>query len=204
MKFSLSPRLALIIIAAMFLFPLLLAWMMYSGIVEFKPISTRNRGSLVEPPVPVDWTVTSLFSPGTNGADNSKQSIDEFRSHWVLLQAVPEGCNESCLIKVSALRQIHLASGHKQNQFRLALLLDQSSPADQAKNLLTIYPQYRLIKDFSGRLPEIMAKIEQELSRDYESAGGVFMIDPAGNIMMYYQADYDPNDINQDLKRLLN
>jgi hypothetical protein len=204
MKLSLSPRLALLIIAAMFLFPLLFAWMMYTGKVEFKPISTRNLGSLVVPPIPVDWTVTSLLPLETNRAGHSKQSIDELKEHWVLLQAVPEGCDETCLIKVSALRQIHLASGHKQTQFRLALLLDQSSPADQAKNLLTIYPKYRLITDSSGLLQETLAGIEQKFSTLNESAGGVFMIDPAGNIMMYYQADGDPNDIKQDLKRLLN
>ena len=203
MKFSLSPKLALLIIAAMFLFPLLLAWMMYTGIVEFKPVSTRNLGSLVVPPVPVDWSVTSLLSLEADGAGNSNQGFDEFNEHWVLLQAVPASCDESCLMRVSALRQIHLASGHKQTQFRLALLLDQSSPADQAKNLLAIYPQYRLIRDSSGLLQERLAGIERKFSGQNGSAGGVFMIDPLGNIMMHYDADGDPNDIKQDLKRLL-
>jgi cytochrome oxidase Cu insertion factor (SCO1/SenC/PrrC family) len=32
---------------------------------------------------------------------------------------------------------------------------------------------------------------------------GIYLIDPLGNIMMYYAADADPNHIRQDLKRLL-
>jgi hypothetical protein len=144
-----------------------------------------------------------LLSLEADGAGNSNQSFDEFNEHWVLLQAVPASCDESCLMRVSALRQIHLASGHKQTQFRLALLLDQSSPADQAKNLLAIYPQYRLIRDSSGLLQERLAGIERKFSGQNGSASGVFMIDPLGNIMMHYGADGDPNDIKQDLKRLL-
>ena len=44
MKFRISPRLALVIIASMFLLPLALAWLMYSGALEFNPVSTRNLG----------------------------------------------------------------------------------------------------------------------------------------------------------------
>ncbi len=31
---------------------------------------------------------------------------------------------------------------------------------------------------------------------------GIYLIDPPGNIMMYYTADADANHIRQDLKRL--
>jgi hypothetical protein len=33
--------------------------------------------------------------------------------------------------------------------------------------------------------------------------GDIYLIDPLGNIMMYYAADADPNHIRKDLKRLL-
>ncbi len=203
MKFSLSPRLALLIIAAMFLLPLLLAWLMYSGSLDFKPTSTRNLGTLIEPPVPIDWTVTVLLSGETNLAVDPGQGIGVFDEHWVILQPVPAVCDDSCLKEVSNLRQIHRASGRQQFRIRLALLLDESSPADQAKSLLAIYPKFHLIRDPSGLLPETLAGIQQKLSGQAGPAKGVYMIDPLGNIMMYYQAGSDPNYIKQDLKRLL-
>jgi hypothetical protein len=55
MKLEMSPRLALVVIAALFILPLLLAWLMYSGVIEFTPGTTRNHGQLVQPPVPLDW-----------------------------------------------------------------------------------------------------------------------------------------------------
>jgi hypothetical protein len=203
MKFSLSPRLALLIIAAMFLLPLLLAWLMYSGSLDFKPASTRNLGTLIEPPVPIDWTVTALLSGETKLAANPEQGIGVFDEHWVILQPVPAGCDDSCLKRVSNLRQIHRASGRQQFRIRLALLLDESSPADQAQSLLAIYPKFHLIRDPSGILSEALAGIQQNLSGQSGPAKGVYMIDPLANIMMYYEAGSDPNYIKQDLKRLL-
>jgi cytochrome oxidase Cu insertion factor (SCO1/SenC/PrrC family) len=203
MKFSLSPRLALLIIAAMFLLPLLLAWLMYSGSLDFKPASTRNLGTLIEPPVPIDWTATVVLSGEKNLAADPEQGIDVFDEHWVILQPVPAGCDDSCLKEISSLRQIHRASGRQQFRIRLALLLDESSPADQAHSLLAIYPKFHLITDPSGLLPEALASIQQNLSGQAGPAKGVYMIDPLGNIMMYYKAGSDPNYIKQDLKRLL-
>ncbi len=204
MKLSLSPRLALLLIAAMFLFPLLLAWMMYSGSLDFKPGFTRNRGTLVEPPVPVDWTIATLAQIKTNGASESLSANNELERHWVILKAIPTDCNQPCLKKAAELRQVHLALGHKQTRIRLALLLENSSPPEQAQNLLAIYPQFRLIKDSSNGLPETLLEIQRRPSDQSEIFDGVFMIDPPGNIMMYYQAGGDPNDIKKDLKRLLN
>ncbi len=203
MKFSLSPRLALLIIAAMFLLPLLLAWMMYSGTLDFRPNSTRNLGSLVEPPVPVDWTVTVKLSGEANLAARPEQGTGVFDEHWVILQPVPAGCDDSCLKKVASLRQIHRASGRQALRIRLALLLAEFSPEGQAQNLLAIYPQFHLIRDPSGLLWEVLGGIQQDLSGQTRPATGTYMIDPLGNIMMYYEAGSDPGYIKQDLKRLL-
>ncbi len=203
MKFSLSPRLALLIIATMFLLPLLLAWLMYSGSLNFKPTSTRNLGTLVVPPMPIDWTETVMLGGDADLAAGQEQGSGVFDEHWVILQPVPVVCDEPCLKKVSQLRQIHRASGRQAVRIRLALLLDESSPADQAQGLLAIYPQYYLIRDPSGLLRETLGKIQQTHSGQAGTAQGVYLIDPLGNIMMYYQAGSDPNHLKQDLKRLL-
>ena len=63
MKKRLSPRILLVIIAAMFLLPLLLAWFMYTGTIDYKPASTRNFGELVEPPLPLTWKNIYLVNP---------------------------------------------------------------------------------------------------------------------------------------------
>ena len=203
MKFSLSPRLALLIIAAMFLLPLLLAWLMYSGSLDFKPASTRNLGTLIEPPVPIDWTATVLLSGEAILAAKPEQGIGVFDEHWVILQPVPAGCDDSCLKEVSNLRQIHRASGRQQFRIRLALLLDESSPAEQAQKPVGHLPKISFNQGSLRHLVGSTGRNQQNLSGQAGPAKGVYMIDPLGNIMMYYEAGSDPNYIKQDLKRLL-
>lgn len=188
MKPSLSSRTALLVIAGMFLMPLLLAWLMYTGTIDFKPASTRNFGRLVEPPVPMSWAGIDMISPGANAVEN-------FDGHWVVLHRVADSCKEDCLEEVSGLRQVHKASGRYQPRIRMALLLSQSQAGTMANRLQGIYQKFHLITDPAGNL--LMA-LEKAGARDNS-----YLIDPLGNIMMAYEAGSDPNQLKQDLKRLL-
>ena len=191
MKTRLSPRISLVIIAAMFLLPLLLAWFMYNGTIEYQPSSTRNFGQLVEPPLPMSWKNTVLI-PGSGESESGPAQV--FSDHWVILYSVPDPCLEACLQEVSALRQIHRASGRHQARIRIALLMPNSPGMESS--LRDIYSEFHLISDPSSRLDTTL-----------EQAGGgersAYLIDPLGNIMMFYAAGTDPNHLKQDLKRLL-
>jgi cytochrome oxidase Cu insertion factor (SCO1/SenC/PrrC family) len=213
MKLSISPRIALLIITAMFLLPLILAWLMYSGSVDYKPSSTRNLGTLIEPPVAIDWRTTiAADSPEPSDAANGA-GPDSLLEHWVVLYPVPVTCDADCRQQVTALRQIHLATGRHQSRLHLALLLDEFSKEETAELLKSIYKKFTLLRDpeniLRGELASVQPSIEglsatgngtpeQELAAD-----GIYLIDPLGNIMMFYAADADPNHIRQDLKRLL-
>ena len=67
MRTGISPRLALVIIASLFILPLALAWLMYSGVIDYDPVETRNLGKLVEPPVPVSFDSLVWHSPESSG-----------------------------------------------------------------------------------------------------------------------------------------
>jgi len=118
MKYRLSPRVALLIIAALFFLPLVLAWLMYSGTIEFRPHSTRNFGQLVHPPMPLTWAGVHP-DRSTDGP-----LAGTFEGHWLILHAVPQPCGEDCLRDIADLRQVHRAAGRQQSRIRLALLHD--------------------------------------------------------------------------------
>jgi hypothetical protein len=213
MKLSISPRIALLIITAMFLLPLILAWLMYSGSVDYKPGSTRNLGTLIEPPVAIDWRTTiaaDSAQPSETPAGTGPESLPE---HWVLLHPVAADCNAACREQVTALRQIHLATGRHQARLRLALLLDELSTEQTVNFLLSIYKKFTLIRDPEGILRGLLASARpsakgqpangNETPVQGKAINGIYLIDPLGNIMMYYAADADPNHIRRDLKRLL-
>ena len=196
MKFRLSPRLALLIIAALFFLPLVLAWLMYTGTIEFQPHSTRNLGRLVQPPVPLDWSGAQLDEAGrpTIGA--------AFEGHWLILHAVPRPCDNSCLQQVTDLRQIHRASGRQQSRIRIALLHEFRDAGDAAE-LQEIYGEFRLIEDPEGQVWRILDRVATGGEPAAATRGSTYLVDPLGNIMLFYAAGYDPNDLKSDLKRLL-
>lgn len=213
MKFSISPRMALLIITAMFLFPLTLAWMMYSGSVDFQPASARNLGTLIEPPFPLDWRAAIAAESSAPVATSEWAEPGSLAEHWVILHPVHAPCETPCRQQVTSLRQIHLATGRHQPRLRVALLLDENVKGETTDLLKAIYGKFALIRDPGGTLRDSLASVRParagQSGTGHESPGsgnavdGIYLIDPLGNIMMYYAADADPNDIRQDLKRLL-
>ena len=190
---KISPRASLVIIAAIFLLPLLLAWFMYTGTIDYRPAATRNFGQLVEPPVPLNWTDALMFA----GGDTPGLTADEaFSDHWVILYPVPGPCLEDCLQAVSDLRQIHRAAGRQQARIRIALLLGEDGSGSLESTLRDTYSKFQLIRDPDGKLASALERASVE-------PVAVYLIDPLGNIMMTYQEGADPNNLKRDLKRLL-
>lgn len=183
----------MIVIAAIFLLPLLVAWFMYSGTIEYKPSATKNRGDLVQPPVPLDWEETIVLA--SNG-DIPPAAGEVFNEHWVVLYPVPDHCDEECVREATDLRQIHRASGRQQSRILIALLIKESATPEIEALLRKIYPIFHLISDPSG-------SVATALARATSGKMAFYLIDPLGNIMMAYPSGSDPNDLKQDLKRLL-
>lgn len=190
---KLSPRITLLVIAAMFLLPLLLAWFMYSGTIEYNPAATRNLGNLVKPPVPLDWTDTRLISGDGEPAGLASAALEE---HWVIVYPVETDCAQDCLDEIIALRQIHRASGRHQSRILIALLIQEPENHEIRDRLSKIYSAFYLLEDGTG-------KTADALQRAAPPETAVYLIDPLGNIMMTYDAGTDPNNLKQDLKRLL-
>lgn len=196
MKSRLSPRLALVIITMVFILPLAAAWLMYSGVVEFQPVSTKNLGQLVQPPIPVDRGL--LTAQGDLPGPSTE--LDE---HWGIVHHLPLDCGAECLQSVTALRQVHRASGRNQSRLRLVIVLPESRPADLERDLQSIYPAFLLATDPSGEFRTALNEIAADLSPGSEGKGNTYLLDPLGNIMMFYEAGSDPNNLKKDLKRLL-
>jgi len=195
MKAVNKPRTMLLFIAAMFLLPLVLAWLMYTGVVEFHPETTRNKGLLVSPTVPFDWQRAKPLQ----AEESPSATADAVLGHWVVLYPIEGACGSECEQRLSSVRQVHLATGRDRDRIRLvALFLGQ--PSDRAaEQIEAIYQEFILAVDTSGGLRRVIETAASPAS----SSGGTYLIDPLGNIMMVYPDTADANDLKVDLKRLL-
>ena len=179
-KGAISPRAILVVLGLIFFVPLSIAWMMYAGIIDFRPGAGVNKGNLIQPPVAAQL-------PGTF----AKLDLNE---RWILVHPLPRVCSESCLEVLVGLRQFHRALGRDSGRVGLVLLAGQenNSVAEEAEK---IYPEFNVISENTGMLSQ---QFEELADGD-----GVFIIDPLGNIMMHYPPDPDPNEILVDMERLL-
>jgi hypothetical protein len=111
---------------------------------------------------------------------------------------LPADCGPDCESVITALRQVHLAAGRNRSRLRILLLHGPGDMPDTDR-IEAIYPAFLLASDPERRMLETLAAI----AGDPDAAGHTYLLDPLGNIMMFYRAGYDPNALKKDLKRLL-
>jgi len=178
-----SARPQLLLIALVFFGPLLVAaWMYYGG--HFTPTATgSNYGELLEP-------IANL-----NEALPDSALLTESSGHWVLLYSNEDSCAQDCRDALFTMRQGRLMLGKDQDRLVRAFLHGDSLPdkvflADEHQGLITTQDA-----SLSGLLNN---KKPTELPN-----GGYFLVDPIGNLVMYFRPDIEPSDMVADIKHLL-
>lgn len=190
-----SNRLKLLAILALFIVPLVLAALMFSGRIPMLSSDTVNQGKLVQPPVPLDWkagTAAHETNPAAEGLPGS----------WVILLPVPDGCGQDCAARATGLRQVHRATGREQQRIRIVLLKPTAWSEDSRQEFLGIYDQFVLLSDPGQALGQAL----QQATRQAAAAAGAptsYLVDPLGNIMMAYDMADSETRMSKDLKRLL-
>lgn len=175
-----SAKATLLGLGILFLFPLVMAWLMYSGIIDYRPGKTSNRGTLVQPPVQARWP-EPFEQLGLEGA-------------WILIYTLPEECNEACLEDRTGLRQVRRALGRGADRVQTVYVTQVNLSHPSVKENSGLDPGALVVQDSSGILSGQLAEI---------GGSGIFLIDPLGNIIMHYPRGSNPDDIRKDLERLL-
>lgn len=139
------------------------------------PVRTGNYGELLTP--------TPLVLPPL--ADPSGQVLagEALRGKWLLLVVAPAGCDKACADTLHLARQARLAQGREQGRVVRVLLAGRP---DQA------WP------DRQGAYTGTLAVWPQALAR-----GGLYLVDPLGNLMLRFPDHPDGVRVIRDLRHLL-
>jgi cytochrome oxidase Cu insertion factor (SCO1/SenC/PrrC family) len=81
----------------------------------------------------------------------------------------------------------------------LVLLHRGGDPA----RLQQMYADFHLLEDPAGGLWRTLETVAGRARFAQYASGATYLIDPLGNIMLFYAAGSDPGDLKTDLKRLL-
>ena len=174
-------RVQFLIIAAVFFGPLLgAAWLYYQG-DALQPDERANHGALLEPIVNLHDAVP-------------ESAILEHRA-WLLLYANDDACGNPCRNSLYTVRQSRLMLGKEMDRVQRVFLHGDQAPdtllgTDEHKGLITL-------QDAALR-----AVLDNKKPRTLD-AGGYYLIDPHGNLVLYFSPDINPRDMVDDIKRLL-
>ncbi|MBO9661902.1 hypothetical protein [Dokdonella sp.] len=174
-------RIGLLLIMALFLAPLIAAYVLNA--LDWRPGGTRNYGTLIEPPQDLS-AARFVFADG-----RTLQWKDEDWS-WTVFALPGPGCAEKCLARIEELRRVRLTLNQNAYRVRVVVLDDTLAP----ERLASLKP-VELARDVDGKLAALRPGGTDEIA--------VAFADPHGFLALRYPVGYDANLLRKDLARLV-
>jgi len=190
-------RRALIGLALLFFAPLALAFLLYYG-TGWRPGGHVNHGQLIEPPRPLP--ATSLPRVAAEGAAGAMTGPDLLTRKWTLLYVGSGACGQRCKTELYDTRQVRIALNRDMDRVQ-RVFIAQGSCCDvkflheQHPDLITVLA--------TPEADRLLALLRISAGDDPASADRVYLVDPLGNLMMFYAPGARPKGMLEDLKRLL-
>jgi hypothetical protein len=177
-----------LLIAALFLVPVLIVFGLYYGGL-WRPSGSSAKGELVHPARP-------LTIAGVRQLDGSPAGNDLFADKWTLIYIGDGRCDEACRTALTYGRQSRLALNNEMTRVQ-RVFLSTGNCCDKA--YLDTEQQGLITLDASA--PEAAALLAQFPPQRERS---LFIVDPLVNLMMRHDASRVINkDLLTDLKKLL-
>ncbi len=176
-------RIQLLLIAAVFLGPLALATWLYFAGQDLTPAGRTNNGALLQP-------ITNLKNAVPDSPLHAHND-----GYWVLLYANESACDDACMHSLYTLHQSRLMLGKEMDRLVRVFLRGDTAPdtvllAEEQKGLVTLQDS------------NLRSLLDNKKPTDLE-AGGYYLVDPLGNLVLYFRPDIDPSAMVEDIKHLL-
>lgn len=177
-------------IVVVFALPPLAAYFMYfTGIM---PSARMNNGTLIDPAKIPEMTLKTFKAQDYRiGTANGK---------WTLTMLVDRTCDDQCKRNIYLMRQVRISLGKDSNNAARLLIMSDNVMPETLEQFLQDYPEMPVVTG-DGNNMQTLNQFFSSLASDVRNR--VFIIDPRGQVMMYYEPDMEPKDLLEDLKRLI-
>ena len=184
---------SLVALAALFFVPVVAAFWLYYGVPGWRPGGAANRGTLIDPAVPLPVLEFA-------GTDGQPVAGDPLRDRWTLLFIGAASCDARCRDALYLTRQTRLALGKDADRVRRVFLATGPCCPDTA--LTTEHPDLVVAIPTQAQLDALMRLLPPRGTSPTDLAR-TYIVDPHGNLMMSYSTDAPDKALLDDLKRLL-
>lgn len=176
-------KLQFLLIATLFVAPLLLATIMYS-FGRWLPAGSTNHGAVLQPVKNLADELPRFVLPA--GVDGL----------WLMIYRNESStCDSMCRDALLRLRQSRLMLGNDMNRVARLFLHGDTAPD-------TVF----IDTHHAGLITRTDEALQDLLERQQPAGtinGGIFLVDPMGNLVMYFSPDIAPAEMVDDIKHLL-
>ena len=186
-------RLKMFAVMLVFILPLVLAFVLYYNADWLAPASA-SRGTLLQP----IRTLPDAFTLDVHNAglqQTTTQGRELFTRYWTLVKVDNGDCDLACEADLFKLRQLRQSLGRDRQRVKLMYLSPAAPKSAHFHALLSRHPRLTVA---DWRSPP---QLYQQLFADANAS--VYLLDPLGNIVLYYTAQASAKDILKDVKKLL-
>ncbi|HUR42386.1 MAG TPA: hypothetical protein VM240_14580 [Verrucomicrobiae bacterium] len=180
-------RLQLLIVASLFLAPVVGAIALFFYFPEYIPAGRVNYGEMVSPA----RALPPLNLLDEAGAPKPETLLDK----WTLVVVANEQCGESCKAQLIVTRQVRTAQNQHRGRVRRVYVAPTRAALEAAR------------ADLAGEHPDLVFVAEESgtAARFFGDTGEsrVYLLDPLGNWLMSYPHPIEPRGLHRDLKKLL-
>lgn len=189
-------RFALIILAILFIGPMVLAYISYYG--GWRPSSQIQNGRIVDP-------VQTL--PRMAVYDSQGQPLEDDALHgpqWTMLYVGSSRCEDDCRRTLYNMRQVWKSLHRRAKRVRgVYVATDRSQQTTLESFIDAEHEGLTLLYANPGRDSSMSAAWKAFLHGPAEPGDNVYLIDPLGNWMLYYTPEDKPKGMLKDIKKLL-
>ncbi len=179
-------RLQLLLLAAVFLGPVLLAWLLYDPGGSTQPGGSTAHGQLIAP---------VKLVPDANLQMAREEQDSPYPGRWTFVHVGNGACNKTCMKSLYETRQVRKSLGKEDKRIQRMFFLTDDTPLDTA--IVEQHPGLVVFALDHSLTGEFIAAIKPYSSQD------VFLVDPLGNLIMRFTSDTDMKGMHKDLKKLL-
>jgi len=184
-----SDRMQVVLLAAIFLIPIVAAFL-------YKPDKFINHGELVRP-------VHQLVDVTLHTPEGEPVALSALQKKWTMIYFDEAGCPPRCVENLYKMRQVRLTQGKEVDRLQYVFVTWGAIDPARLAALRKDHPDMRVL---TGNPPEVRALADQfalDHGNPMQAPGRIYVVDPLGNLMMSYAPDADPSGMRKDLARLL-
>lgn len=175
------PVFIILILFFIFLIPFQLAKIIFTHNIYFLSNKTGTQHGYL---IPSPFNLKQLCYP------------KELHGKWLLLYINAEHCSVACKKALYQLQQIHTATGKDQSRV-LRVKLDFTS-----SNLVSEkFPGFLQLHCNKQQFLSLISSLSSKTLA--LSTPAIYLVDPLGNVILYYTLDTNPSGLLKDLKHLL-